>query len=376
MPEVIFQRSSYEYGELKSKVHALMQRLQGQRGSIGPGSRVLIKPNLLTAAKPELAITTHPLIVRAVAEYALDLGAKVQVSDSSAVGVFSKVIAETGIADALKGMPVTMKPLDNSVELKTGHHRFGTIELSSDVLEADVIVNLPKLKTHCQMGLTLAVKNLFGCVVGMRKPEWHFRVGENKELFAELLVVIYGSIKPAFNIMDGILAMEGQGPGTGGTPRHLGMLIGSSDAPSMDVAICRMLGLEDSYLLTTAAARRAGLLEMPTVIGDPLAVANFKAPVIADLVFGWKPIRQFFRHHTTSHPKCIDDTCKLCNECLNICPANAITSDKKRLSFDYEKCIRCYCCLEVCPHKSIRKNDTAIKKVLEALLNAYTRLSR
>ena len=365
VPIVIIKSSSYGYDQLRSNVFDILERLD--RGTIKKGSSVLIKPNLLTAAKPEQAVTTHPLVIKAAAEYAISKNATVRVGDSPATGSFQRLLRECGIKDALKGMPVEISPLRTS-RIVPVDGKWKNLELSDEALEADVIINLPKLKTHTQMGLTLAVKNLFGCVVGMKKPEWHYRVGENKELFAELLVSIYRVLEPQINLIDGILAMEGDGPGTGGTPRHIGVLMGSTNALSLDMAICRMVGIDRYSLLTNRAARDMGLDNGFRISGELPVVKGFRIPDVRDLMFGPRFAHRFMRRHITSRPSSIEDLCEFCNECVKICPAGAVRNPGKRLVFDYEQCIRCYCCLEVCPHGAMEKRDTLIKKFLKKIV--------
>lgn len=280
------------------------------------------------------------------------------------MGSFENVVAVSGLKEALRGMPVELRPLTASRKVSTGG-RLGTIELAEDALDADVILNLPKLKTHSQMGLTLAVKNLFGCIVGLRKPEWHFRVGENKELFAELLVTVYNALQPSLNLIDGILGMEGAGPGTGGTPRNVGLLMGSTDALSLDYAVCTMMRMEPSELLTNRAALNMGLDKSFTLSGALPELDDFVIPDTGGLLFGPRFAHGFLRRHISSRPENVPDMCKYCNECLNICPALAITNTGRRLNFDYERCIRCYCCIEVCPHGAMRKRDTVLKKIIK-----------
>ena len=373
MAKVIFRESSYEYNKLRDDVRDVLEALG--HADISTGTKVLIKPNFLAPAHPDLAITTHPNIVRAVAEYALDKGAIVQVSDSEAMGSFSKVINDCGFEEALAGMPVKLSELTRSTTVMT-KGPFGNIELSADALEADVIINLPKLKTHTQMALTLAVKNLFGCVVGVRKPEWHFRVGEDKELFAKLLVSIYDVLRPSINLMDAILAMEGTGPGTRGIPRHLGLLIASTDALSLDTAICGMFGLKPDALMTNMAAKKLGLegegFEVTTE-GHTCEIGDFDIPETTDLLFGPRFARGFLRRHIASRPVNLLEACKYCNECVGICPAKAISNPGEKLVFDYNECIRCYCCVEVCPHAAMVKHDTFIKKALSLVIEQSRR---
>jgi uncharacterized protein (DUF362 family)/ferredoxin-like protein FixX len=349
-------------------------------GVIIKGARVLIKPNLLTNAKPERAITTHPLIIKAAAQYALEKGAQVQISDSPAIGKFARILKECGVEEALRGMPVRLVEFERSITVRTksgltNSGFFKEIEIAEDALSADVVINLPKLKTHTQMGLTLAVKNLFGCVVGVRKPGWHFKVGEDRERFAELLAAIHGAIKPRINLLDGVLAMEGNGPGAGGAPRHIGVLMGSANAVSLDMAVCEMLGAAPLSLATNNASVRLGFLsseeEAYKVEGEMPKVEGFVFPQASKIVFGPAFTRKILRKHLTSRPVSDRKACRLCNECVNICPAKAIENDGNRLNFDYDRCIRCYCCIEVCPHAAIKVHEPLLKRTVRRF---YVRL--
>jgi len=363
--KVIFRPASYEYPFLRDTVFGMLEDTDGK--IITQGSSVLIKPNLLSPALPHQAITTHPMLIRAVAEYAIERGARVTVSDSSAVGTFEKVITTNGVKEALHGLELALAPLEDSVKVDTGR-KFKTIELSREVLDADIVINLPKLKTHAQMGMTMAVKNLFGCVVGLRKPEWHYRVGEDKQLFAELLATIYMHIRPAINLMDAVLAMEGQGPGTRGTPREVGYLIGGTDALEVDMAATRLVGMEPMELMTTSAAINLGCQATePEVEGFPGVLEGYVIPESMDLVFGPRFTRGFFRRQVADRPSNIEGLCKYCNECVKICPAKAIVNIGGALKFNYDKCIRCYCCVEICPHSAMEKRSTWLKRLMKRL---------
>jgi ferredoxin len=250
------------------------------------------------------------------------------------------------------------------VRTATGE-KFREVELSEEALGADAIINLPKLKTHSQMDLTLAVKNFFGCVVGLSKGEWHMRVGENRELFAELLVSIYKAMPPSVSLIDGILSLEGDGPGTGGTPRSLGVLIGSRNAPALDEVVCRMIGYEPSALLTNKAARSMGLTAEFTVEGALPDVKGFIVPRAESAMFGPGFMKGLLRHHLTVRPECVDETCELCEECIRMCPADALDMEDTKLRFDYDLCIRCYCCLEVCPHGALKKRDPLLRRIIK-----------
>jgi uncharacterized protein (DUF362 family)/Pyruvate/2-oxoacid:ferredoxin oxidoreductase delta subunit len=365
MTRVIVKQSSYDYKELRADVFEVLSSLDS--GLITKGSRVLIKPNLLTAAKEGQAVTTHPLVVKAVAEYVISKGGIARVSDSPPLGSFEKIITACGLKEALAGMPVTVGEFRESRKAASGG-KFKNLEIASDALQAEIMINLPKLKTHSQMVLTLAVKNLFGSVVGMKKAEWHLRVGDNRELFAEMLVAVYRALLPAINLLDGILAMEGDGPGTGGTPRRLGVLLGSDDALSLDMAACRMVGLDPFDLPTNKAARDMGLVKEYEVSGPLPEVRDFALPPASEILFGPKFTHKFMRRHLTSRPASVKDLCKLCNECVRMCPAGALKGGRRELEFDYDKCIRCYCCVEVCPHGAMKKEVPILRRAVKPFL--------
>ncbi len=366
MSTVIIRKSSYDYKTLRPVVFEILDSTCGDR--ILEKSRVIIKPNLLVPAPPESAILTHPLIIKAVAEYVLEKGAVPQVSDSPAAGSFYKLLKESGIKDALDGMNVIFKEFKESSVVDVGEP-FRKIEVAEDALSGDLLINLAKLKTHAQMTLTLGVKNLFGCIVGLRKPEWHFRTGVDREKFAALLVKNYQAIKPAVTIIDGILAMEGQGPARGGTPRELGVLIGSTDTVAADIVVCRMIGVEPYTLLTNRIAREAGLTDEEILIdGELPAISDFRLPEMIPLVFGPKKLHGHFRRHLVQRPVCDDGKCRLCGECWKYCPAKAISRSEKKIHFNYDKCIRCYCCIEVCPHGALSARETMIAKVVRRAL--------
>ncbi len=366
MSKVFIRKSEYDYKTLRPVFFEIMDRTAGNM--IQKNSRVVIKPNLLAPAIPEKAIVTHPLIIKAAVEYVLDKGARPVISDSSAIGSFEKIIKESGIRDALEGLKVELREFKTSVAVDVGKP-FNKIEIAGDAVNADFLINLPKLKTHAQMLLTLGIKNLFGCIVGMKKPEWHFRTGVDREMFARLLVRIYEAVNPSITIMDGILAMQGEGPGKGGEPRLIGVILGSKDTPAVDTAVCKMLGIPPDSVLTNKFAIEQGLAaEEITFDGELPEVKDFKLPEIVPLVFGPKRFHGFMRRHLVQRPVCNDSICKLCGECWNYCPAKAITHDKKKINFNYEKCIRCYCCIEVCPHGALSAHETLTGKTARRLL--------
>ena len=365
METVIFRQAEYDYGSLRLAVGGLFDRMAPP--AIAPGAKVLIKPNFLAPARPERAMTTHPMVLRAVIEYVLERGTTPLVADSPGMGSFERLLREGGYAEALKGLDVEVRPFKESMSVDIGEP-FGRIAIAREALAADAVINLPKLKTHAMMLLTLGVKNLFGCVVGLAKVNWHMRSGVNRHLFARLLVQIYRAVNPAVTLVDGVLAMEGQGPGRSGTPRRLGLLVAGAGAPAVDMAVCRLLQVPADLLPTHRAAAELGLAPLEVAVsGDFRPVKDFDLPVLGPLTFGPRRFEPLIRRHLIQRPKVEAGQCRMCGECWRHCPVKAITPRARAVGFDYDRCIRCYCCAEMCPHGAIGAFETGPARVVRRL---------
>ena len=366
MTKVFIRNAKYDTDVMRPIIKEMLDSMGPDW--ITPGMHVVVKPNMLMPAAPHQAIVTHPLIVRSVAAYLLGKGASVQVSDSPPIGNFHKLIRETGYHVALKDLDVDLKPFEKSIKVDIGQP-FGAIEIAEDVIEADRVINLAKLKSHAMMYLTLGVKNMFGSIVGLRKPEWHMRAGVDRSLFAKLVVLIYQKVAPEFTIVDGITALEGQGPARSGRPRDMGVLVGGAQGHAVDKTVCTLLGLDPDELLTYSTARELNLFDGNVhVDGDIHIVDDYLFPELNSLSMGPESFNRFMRKYVIQKPVADNDTCKLCGECWKICPADVITHDTKGISFDYDKCIRCYCCLEVCLHGAIVAKEPLLGKLRRRLI--------
>jgi uncharacterized protein (DUF362 family) len=212
----IIKQSSYEQSSVNLTIDKIFSHFGGIERYVKKGDNVLLKANMLSANRIEERVTTDPSIVRAVAVEVLNAGGKPVICDSPGLDKFSNVAKKTGLATVAEELGIPCEELTTPAELpslKTA--MFHKIEVSQKVIDADVIINLPKMKTHGQMVLTLGVKNLFGTVVAQRKAEWHYKVGLRRDIFASLLIDIYMGVKPSFTILDGIWGMEGWGPANG-----------------------------------------------------------------------------------------------------------------------------------------------------------------
>jgi len=343
---------------------------------VKPGDRVLLKPNLLSAHPPERRITTDPEVVRAVARMVLEAGGSPFIGDSPGLDPFSRVAAKTGMVEIAEqlGIDVVELTQPTSVSLPADA-MFKKLEIASQALKADVVINLPKLKTHSQMLLTLGVKNLFGTIVAQRKVEWHHMAGVDRDIFGSLHLDIYLAIKPALNILDGVWGMEGNGP-SNGRPRRLNLIAAALDAVALDVGICYLVGVPLRSLPLYRAARARGIGQTDvgqlTFKGEsPQAfkIRNFQVPKLDSLGMLPETFDWFTKRFLVSKPIQQGDSCTGCGDCTQLCPEDAIQLEDRKIKFDYMRCIRCYCCQEICPENGIDFH----KGLLVRLLNRFNR---
>ena len=288
--------------------------------------------------------------------------AKPLIGDSPSIESLDRAATIAGIKEIAQRNGAELLNFRNSIPVSLpSKATFKRLEISQEVLSADCIINLPKLKTHGQMLLTLAIKNLFGCVVGKRKAQWHLQVGSDIDKFAELLVEIYQVIQPKLTIVDGIVAMEGNGPGSGSL-RALGLIILGNNCLAIDMIITRLLGLHYRRLHTNRAALRKGLqpssLDEIEIVGDSLEehiIENFLLPPPSSNLTWNIPdfASQRLKRYLGTFPKIDRSKCTLCRICEEVCPAKAIREVNGIMNTDYNKCISCFCCQENCPQGAI-----------------------
>jgi uncharacterized protein (DUF362 family) len=247
----------YEAAPVADAVQRQFDLLGGLGTFVKPGDTVLLKPNFIAPrSHRHSAAQTHPAVILAVARLLKDYGAKPFVADSPAWANTAICARVLGLTEPLRRLGVPIRQLNAPRKCGLGPDQ-PRIGLSSLALDADVIVNLPKFKTHQQMVATFAVKNMFGCVSGKHKPLWHFRKGNTPGEFAGLLIGVYQYLRPALTIIDGIVAMHGPGP-IRGPSKSLGWLIGGTDPIACETVCCRLVGLEPEQLPIVQAAQKIG----------------------------------------------------------------------------------------------------------------------
>lgn len=349
---------NYDENKVLSGLRRSIDLIGGIQTFVKKGHHVLLKPNLLYGKSPEKAVTTHPAIVKGVIEIVREAGGVPFIGDSPSIGSLMKAAEKAGIKAVADEMKCPLVEFNRPVLPPNGKGKiFKQLEIDQTVLEADVIINLPKWKTHVQMLLTLGVKNLFGCIPGPRKALWHLKAGEDRKTFAQILVDLYQVIQPSLTLLDGIVGMEGNGPNSG-RPIPLGLILASGDSLSLDQIVCDLLGISRKSLLTNRVAFEQGLgKDKIDVVGErveDVKISNLQFPTLSQMDWNLPGfLTRALKNAFTSRPFIEEERCKACDRCEEICPPKALARKGKDLIFDYEQCIRCFCCLEVCPEGAI-----------------------
>ena len=346
---------------LDDALERLLAPFGGWSDLIVPGERIAVKVNLLKAATPAAAVTTHPETLRGVLRGIIAAGAVPFVADSPGGANPSVKVARawrvSGMADVCREEGVELVDVDSDpVAFSCPEGRlFRQFTVGGPFVEADGIVQLGPLKTHVLMRLTGGVKLTFGCVPGLLKAQLHLRA-PRREDFADMLLDLHLGLRPRLTIIDAIIAMEGQGPG-GGTPRELGALLASKDAIALDAALADLTAHRRTDIHTLVAAAGRGLIDLEDpyrLNGEPLEVCADFVPAVKDAEsMVPRPFRRLGRRSLTARPRLArPGDCTECRECAEICRAHAI-SFSPLPSFDQRRCIRCYACAEVCPSAAI-----------------------
>ena len=380
----VYAASCPDYGQAEGAIRALVEQMGGMGRFVRPGERIVLKANLLRAAPPESAICTHPAVVEAVSKLVKEAGGTPVICDSPGgalhkESVLRSLYEKTGmaVAAAAAGAELSMDSSTRTVSLPEGKV-LRQAEIITPVAEADGVIDLCKMKTHVLMSMTGAVKNLFGVIPGLSKVGYH-ATHPDHATFADVLLDLTGYVKPRLSLMDGILAMEGDGPGSSGTPRQAGLLLASANPLALDTAAGAIMNLPRQDNPVLLAAERRGLtpcrMEDVELIGgtvEELRMADYKFPAstksnLMDFLGPLaRPAERLCKKALSQTPRIDGAKCVGCGICAKSCPGQAIamTAPGKKARISQKACIHCYCCHELCPQKAVELHQSWLGRLL------------
>ena len=375
----IVKCDTYDEDLVYQKVREAVDLLGGMKNFVAPGQKVLLKPNLLSGRPPEKCVTTHPLVVKAVALLVREAGATVLIGDSPQIESAKKAAHKCGIGKVADDLGIDIVEFEPITVSNPDGKMFKYFTIGKILTEVDMVINIPKLKTHSLTTLTLAVKNMFGCVPGMRKAEWHLKTyHEGIDHFAKMLLDLYTFINPALNIIDGIMAMEGTGPGFGPS-RHLGLLVAGTDGVAVDRVVAEVVAIPPERVSTLHIAATEGYgrqsMEEIAILGETLEevrVTDFKSPTSQDPFMKLpKAMKNVLKTSFTNRPVIIPEVCEVCKLCLEGCPMKCISEENGMMKINKKNCIRCLCCMEACPHGAIELKPGGLLKAYQEIKKIF-----
>ncbi len=322
------------------------------------GKKVLIKPNVLRSSQAKEGIVTHPAVLEAVVEKVAEMKpASLKVGDNPGLfnyGANEESFEKTGLMSATKGYYENIG--NDSVKVDFNPDFIPRVSLSRAVLEADIIISLPKFKTHGLTVMTGAIKNSYGFIPGAQKSRLH-RAAGSPERFHDVVVDVFRLRVPDFFIVDAVIGMEGNGPASPDL-RDIGLILASNDAVALDSVIARMMGLDPGRLRFLKKAREIGLgdydLDKIEIIGELKTLPDFKLPPLGgEAIMENAAIQELMHDRSILTPKADPDLCTACGTCVDQCPVSALSMNEEIPEVEDETCIRCFCCQEICPEKAI-----------------------
>jgi len=363
---VVLKAEKYDLQLVKERIYCVFEKLGGLENIIPPDAKVLLKPNLLSARTPDECVDTNPVFIRAVIEVLKQQTSRLQIGDSPGGYIdYQNVLEKSGIMQMAQETGIEVVKFEKS-KMTAG------LPIAEEVFDADIVVSLPKFKTHCLTVITAGVKNCFGCIPGLFKSDCHRRNPKAIEM-SKIILKVYEIVKPALTILDAIYSLEGDGPAAG-SPRHTGLILAGFDAVSIDAVISYLIGLKPEQVLTTKLAAVADIgesdLSKIEIVGEQdlnaLKINDFKLSKTAILEKLPGFLTKFLGLFIKFYPEVISAGCIKCGICVKSCPVNAITLTEKTASINHEKCVLCLCCHEMCPENTIKIKRNYLARKLGA----------
>lgn len=368
-----------DYKHCRDSIGEALRLIGGIERFVHKGDKVVIKPNLVSRKRPGSAVTTNPAFLHAVICEVEAAGGIVTVAESPGgpynTAMLRSLYRSCGIDEAIKGTNAVLNfnTEFREVDVKDGH-TVKKLPVIAPILDADVIISLPKLKTHAMTSYTGAVKNLFGVIPGTYKAELHFRL-DDRAAFCSMLVDLCECVKPTLSIMDAIIGMEGNGP-TSGTDRFIGLVMASANPYELDLAASSVIGYKPDEVDTVRFSVERGLTSgKPDIKGEDIAsvaVYDFIKPEshfnLLKLINLPPALNALLVSKLSSRPKIDLKKCIGCGECASCCPPNAIDMSGGKPKIDKSKCIRCFCCQELCPKSAVGINRPLLNRFMLKLL--------
>ncbi|MFC1496330.1 DUF362 domain-containing protein [Candidatus Margulisiibacteriota bacterium] len=351
----------YKRANISMAIKKSIGLLGGMANFIKPRQKVLLKINMLGMALPEEGVTTHPEVVRAVIKLVKEAGGIPVVGDSPGFEDALKAAKYSGFQKVCDEENIQFIDLKTETEVKNPDaQRFKTFCVAKEALDADVIINLAKFKTHNLTGITGAVKNMFGCIPGLLKSKYHLKIPD-RENFSLMLVDLAAAIKPRLSIMDAVVALEGEGGPNFGPLRNINLIAASENPIALDWILSQVVNIPPLEIPTNYAAKKYSLVpEQIEVVGEKLEkVKNVqfkKIPIIPErsLTGPIGFLAEAAKGLLIEKPQPVLPKCTGCKVCFKVCRSGAIAFPKRYPIVNYNKCIRCFCCAEMCPEGAIR----------------------
>lgn len=383
---VVSKCENYDYERILACVRQQIDTLGGVSSFIKPGQKILIKPNMLSCKTPDQAATTHPAVVQAVAEIFTQAGGLVKIGDSppAIFGRADEFWERTGFKDAAAKSGAELLCFETAekspLSIFTNNSK-QIIHVLKAFFEADLVINLPKLKTHNLTRITGAVKNLFGLVPGLQKAQWHKLYSRSQE-FSTFITDLSHKLPVGLTILDAIEGMDGQGP-AGGRRIFPGFLLASRCPVAIDRTFCAAAGITEE---SVAMLRRAREIQWGPnsfseieIVGEPIDAIKIK-----NFIVPGEPLNDripeilvnFLKKLVWAGPALKENKCIKCSRCVAICPVKAIQIREKGAEFKRKTCIACFCCMEVCPVDAIQANKSPLLEIAFRLRNLKKRLRR